>query len=89
MHQLEMIFDFGSYLSQILMDFAPIWLIFKPVIIRIILLTVTAYRFKCRHTPVKSAAMKDGKSMWHTGTFKSKYTSPTSFELSIRAVIRR
>ena len=29
MHQFELIFQFGSYLSQKLMDFASIWLIFN------------------------------------------------------------
>ena len=29
MHQFELIFHFGSYLSQILMDFASIWVILK------------------------------------------------------------
>ena len=29
MHQFELIFQFGSYLSKNLMDFASIWLILK------------------------------------------------------------
>ena len=32
MHQFELIFHFGSYLSQMLMDFASIWVILKPII---------------------------------------------------------
>ena len=43
MHQFELIFQFGSYLSQKLMDFASIWFILKakkPIYGAMVLTTV-------------------------------------------------
>ena len=43
MHQFELIFQFGSYLSKNLMDFASIWLILKaknPIFGTMVLTTV-------------------------------------------------
>ena len=50
---------FGSYLSQLFMDFAPIWLIVKPVIIPIIGLVGSARTAVLRLKSSKDRALRN------------------------------
>ena len=50
---------FGSYLSQLFMDFAPIWLIVKPVIIPIIGLVGSARIAVLRLKSSKDRALRN------------------------------